>query len=146
MSILVCSMMLIGAGAPRGGYDFHARGDALRALNTADAVRRAVVEYTSAMLDNPGDAHVIASRASALADLGQYRAAIHDADTALIHGGDELSYCYEVGRSKPSIVLLRRGLTLACAAGNRDLIPAIGKLLLFYETRYLYVTDEEILP
>jgi hypothetical protein len=149
LSVLACSMVLIGAGAPNaptGGNVFHARGDAFYAMNTVDGMTRAVVEYTSAMLQDPGDGHVIGARAAAYAELGQFRAALHDADTAMIHGYDELMYYYVAGRARPSIECLRRAFVLACLKGDRALIPAIGKQLLFYEVRYPYVSEEGIFP
>jgi tetratricopeptide (TPR) repeat protein len=145
LSLMICSLLLIGADLPTRGYVFHARGASLYAIHTEEALNQAVVEYTSAILDNPRDSGAVADRALVYVDMGKYRLAIHDADTALIHGNDD-TYYYVVGRSKPSIECLRRGFTLACARGDRDLISAIGKLLLLYETRYLYVTEEEIYP
>ncbi|MBN2224215.1 MAG: hypothetical protein JW765_06030 [Deltaproteobacteria bacterium] len=146
LTLFACSLLLIGADLPTRGYVFDLRGDAFFAMHTTDALKQAVVEYTSAILQRPGNAEVLAARALVYAEMGLYKPAIHDADTAMIYGNDELTYCYVVGRSKPSIERLRRAFGLACARGDRDLIPVIGKLLLHYETRYLYVTEEDIFP
>jgi hypothetical protein len=146
LTLLACSTILIGAEAPGPGYPFQARGDSLCAVGTEEALRQAVIEYTSAMLEHPGDGRPIARRALVYADLGSYRTAIHDADTALMYGSDELYYYYVVGKSRPSIECLRRAFSRACTRGDRTLIPAVGKLLLHYETRYRYVTEEDIYP
>jgi hypothetical protein len=146
LALTACSILLIGADAPGPGDPFLARGDSLCAVGTEDALRQAVVEYTSAILERPGDGLPLVRRALVYADLGSYRTAIHDADTAFIHGSDELYYYYVVGKSRPSIGCLRRAFTRACVRGDRTLIPAIGKLLLHYETRYLFVTEEDIYP
>ncbi len=145
LSLIVCWLFLIGADLPSTGYVFHMRGQSLYATHTDESLRQAVVEYTSAILENPRDADAVSDRALVYSDMGNYRLAIHDADTAMIYGNDE-SYYYVVGRSKPSIECLRRAYRLACLRGDRALIPAVGKLLLHYETRYLYVTEKEILP
>lgn len=149
---LILSVILVGAGAP-GGPDgangqspFGWRGQSLLSSGGADAHRQAVVEYTSAILENPRDASALRVRALIYAEMGRYRAAIRDADAAFIHGGDEMYYYYLVGRSKPSIEYLRRAYRLACLKGDRAMISAVGRLLLEYETRYPYITEEKVFP
>ena len=148
-TILVCSLILIGAGAPDGPdgrSPFHARGRSFLAAGGGAAVRQAVVEYTSAILDNPRDASALRVRALLYVEMGRYRAAIRDADTASIYGIDEMYYYYLVGRSRPSIEYLRRAYRLACLKGDRAMISTIGALLLDYETKYPYVTEEKVFP
>ncbi len=148
-SILVCSLILVGAGAPDGPdgqYPFALRGQSMLAAGGGGAVRQAVVEYTSALLENPRDASALRVRALLYIEMGRYRAAIRDADTALIYGVDEMYYYYLVGRSKPSIEYLRRAFRLACLKGDRAMISTIGALLLDYETKYPHVTEEKIFP
>ncbi len=145
LTILACSAALAGAGVPTGGSDFHARGDSLCAVGTEQALRQAIVEYTSATLEDPRDGRSVAARALVYADLGDYAPALRDADRAMIYGDEEVYY-YVVGRSKPSVEYLKRAFGIACLRGDRALIPAIGKLLLLYETRYFYVTEEKMLP
>ncbi len=145
-ALIVCCLFLIGAGPPAGECVFNFRGDSFFAANTPEALKQAVVEYTSAILDRRHNAEAFGARALVFMEMGQYRPAIHDADTAMIYGNDEFVYCYVVGKSKPSIERLRRAFALACARGDRDLIPVIGKLLLHYETQYIYVIEEDIFP
>jgi hypothetical protein len=146
LAILACSLFMLGAGPPTGGCVFSLRGDALFSAHTADSLRQAAVEYTSAILDRPHNAYDVAARAMVYTEMGEFRAAIHDADTAMIYGGDELTCSYVVGRARPSIERLRRAFALACMRGDRELIPVIGKLLLHYETQYPYVIEEDIVP
>jgi|GEM_PF-4110650 len=144
--VLGLSLLLIGAGAPNGQYPFSWRGQSLLAVGGADALKQAVVEYTSAVLENPRDGAMLRVRALLLVELRRYRPAIHDADTAMIYGTDEMYYYYLVGRATPSIECLRRAYRLACLRGDRSMISTVGKLLLDYETRYPYVTEKMIFP
>jgi hypothetical protein len=146
LSILALSVILVGAGAPNGDYSFDLRGRSLVAVGGGEALRQAVVEYTSAILENPHDAGALKVRALLYAETGRYRAAIHDADTASRYGIDEMYYYYLVGRSRPSIEYLRRAFRLACIKGDRTMISTVGMLLLDYETKYPYITEERVLP
>lgn len=143
--ILVCGLFFIGAGSPEGDCPFLSRAESLCAIRTPQSMRQAVVEYTSAILENPRNGAALRGRALILADIGRYRPALHDADTAFMYGMDEMDYYYLAGRSKPSIEYLRRAYRRACLKADLPMIRAAGELLLNYETKYLYVTEDDII-